>query len=363
MRKFAFYLPQFHEIEENNQWWGKGFTEWTNVKKAKPIFKKHIQPITLLDKNYYNLLNPDVQVWQSNLMKKYDIDGLIYYHYYFTGKKLLEKPAENMLKNEEIKNSFFFCWANHTWLKSWEGTLEVLIEQKYGNELDWEEHFQYLLQFFKDSRYEKLNNKPLFMIFKSDFNERKKLFSYFNQRCIEEGFNGICLIESYHGNMYNNEYVSFKQEKCDETKYIFLREPAVCLTNYLKEIRFSPSWCLIKFKEKLSKFNIINYVRKYDGNKLFKVMNKYVAENDEIIPGLFFQWDNTPRHSKRGYVITSPSKENFLDYYQKIKNHDYVFINAWNEWAEGMILKPTEQWGYKYLEWLKEANGYNDNNK
>ena len=145
MKKFAFYLPQFHEIEDNNRWWGKGFTEWTHVRQARPLYKGHIQPIKPFNNNYYNLLEKQTVEWQNDLMHKYKIDGLIYYHYYFCGKTLLEKPAENLLKWKEIDQPFFFCWANHTWYKAKNKTRKALIEQQYGNEKDWANHFSYLL--------------------------------------------------------------------------------------------------------------------------------------------------------------------------------------------------------------------------
>lgn len=119
---------------------GKGFTEWTNVKKARPLFKGHIQPIHPLNNNYYNLMDKGTVEWQTQLMKKYGLTGMIYYHYYFCGKKLLEKPAENLLKWKDIEQPFFFCWANHSWRKTWNGTSELLVEQTYGNEKEWEEH-------------------------------------------------------------------------------------------------------------------------------------------------------------------------------------------------------------------------------
>ena len=147
MKQFAFYLPQFHRIPENDEWWGSGFTEWRNVKNATPLFKGHMQPKVPLDNNYYNLLNKKTVVEQTALLHKYGLSGLIYYHYYFNGKTLLEKPAENLLSWTDISQPFFFCWANHTWYRSWEGSKEVLIEQTYGTESDWEKHFEYLLPF------------------------------------------------------------------------------------------------------------------------------------------------------------------------------------------------------------------------
>ena len=201
MKKFAFFLPQFHEIEENNLWWGKGFTEWTNVKKAKPFYKGHALEKPL-NNNYYNLLEKATVEWQTELMKKYCVDGLIYYHYWFEGKMLMEKPAENLLNWKDIDQRFFFCWANHTFSRGGHRSREILIEQTYGDKEDWKKHFEYLLPFFKDERYQKENNKPLFMIFISDFAEKEKMFKYFDQKCKENGFDGICLIESYHGDNY-----------------------------------------------------------------------------------------------------------------------------------------------------------------
>ena len=196
MKKYAFYLPQFHEIKENNEWWGEHFTEWTNVRAAQSLYKGHKQPVNPLNDFYYNLLDKETVEWQTKLAREHCVDGFIYYHYYFTGKKLLETPAENLLKWKDIEQNFFFCWANHSWIRSWNGTRELLLEQTYGGEEEWEQHFQYLLPFFMDDRYEKRENKPLFMIFNSNFKEARGIFEYFDKRCKDNGFDGICLIET-----------------------------------------------------------------------------------------------------------------------------------------------------------------------
>ena len=138
MKIFAFFLPQFHTIPENDLWWGKGFTEWTNVKTAKPLFLGHKQPVHPLNNRYYNLLEKETVEWQTSLLHQYSIDGLIYYHYYFDGKLLLEQPAENLLKWKEINQPFFFCWANHPWRKTWNGSSEILMPLTYGDEAGWE---------------------------------------------------------------------------------------------------------------------------------------------------------------------------------------------------------------------------------
>ena len=151
MKIFAFYLPQYHTIPENNTWWGEGFTEWTNVKKAKPLYYQHNQPRIPLNNNYYDLSNDNTLIWQSKLLKEYKIDGLCFYHYWFKNKKLLEKPAEKLLHNKKIDIPFFFSWANEPWTRSWDGlNKNILIDQDYGDRQDWINHFNYLKPFFKD---------------------------------------------------------------------------------------------------------------------------------------------------------------------------------------------------------------------
>lgn len=359
MKKYAYYLPQYHCIPENDKWWGKGFTEWTNVKSAVPLFKGHVQPKIPLKNNYYFLDDLNTLKWQAELAKKYRVDGMIFYHYYFCGKKLLEKPAEMLLKNKDIPMNFFFCWANHSWNRSWDGTKELLIEQLYGKETDWENHFQYLLPFFQDVRYQKEDNKPLLMFYNCSFKQKKEMITYFNKRCFDYGFNGICSIEKC--NSYNiDQLFKTKKEANSSTRYVYIREPEAAGTCYLK----NPKNIIIKIKTFLKEyFPKIEYKKliQYNGDLLFEYMTKNSINQPFVIRGLFFEWDNTPRHKRRGYVISPPSKENFMKYMDSIEDSDYVFINAWNEWSEGMMLEPSEKNGYKYLEWIKEWSDNNDN--
>lgn len=347
LKKFAFYLPQFHEIKENNKWWGEGFTEWTNVKQAKALYKNHLQPKVPID-GYYNLLDKQTVINQTNLLHKYGIDGFIYYHYYFEGKLLLEKPAENLLKWKDINHKFFFCWANHSWNRSWNGSKEILIEQTYGDELTWEKHFNYLLKFFMDERYEKKDNKPLFMIFDSSFKEKTKMFEYFNKRCIENGFNGILIINTY------KSYNQIQNNIDNYDYYNFLREPTNGMISYIHSIKNFNIRLLNKIKQIMNNHLNSNFIRKYDGNKILEWLNKNFIKEEKLLHGLFFEWDNTPRHKNRGYVITPIKKETMFNYLNHVKDEEYIFINAWNEWAEGMILEGTKENGYKYLTWIKE---------
>jgi hypothetical protein len=358
IKKFAFYLPQYHEIDENNEWWGRGFTEWNNVNAAKPLFSGHYQPQIPLNNNYYNLLNKETVKWQTDLMKTYHVDGLIYYHYYFEGKMLLEKPAENLLEWKEIIQPFFFCWANHTWYRSWRGSKEVLIEQTYGKEECWEHHFNYLLPYFLDKRYEKKDNKPVFMIFRADFEEKNRMFEYFEEKCKENGFDGIYLIETVT-DLPNRSELN-RNDSAKQQRTIFYREPNTSNIIFNKEGRFTLIRIWNKFIRDIIKIDKYIKVRKYDGNLLYNIMLKSIPRGANILHGVFFEWDNTPRHSSRGYIISPPSKDKFFEFMNSIKNEEYVFINAWNEWAEGMMLEPTERNGYKYLEWIKEWDETNN---
>lgn len=364
MKIFAYYLPQFHEIKENNKWWGEGFTEWTNVKAARKLYKRHVQPKHPLNGNYYNLLNKSVIEEQTTLMKQYGLDGFIYYHYYFTGKMLLEKPAENLLKWRDIQQPFFFCWANHDWIRSWEGKKELLQKQEYGGIEDWKRHFDYLLPFFNDDRYEKIDNKPVFMIYTCDFREKEEMFSYFDSECKKNGFSGLYLIETF-GGLFKDKSImenveEFRRRCTSVTKAIHLREPNTSMINYHYQWR-KDFWNRLFQRIKIEMSHVLrkSVVNKIDGHTLYQLMIEETSIRDTI-HGIFFEWDNTPRHKTRGMVISPPDKDLFTRYMNLLENNEYLFVNAWNEWAEGMMLEPTEELHYKYLEWIKEWKDKHD---
>lgn len=353
MKLFALYLPQFHTIPENDAWWGKGFTEWVNVRKAKPLFPGHRQPIAPADGNYYNLLEKSTVKWQTELMHQHGIDGMVYYHYYFKGKHLLEKPAENLLKWTDIDQPFFFCWANHTWNRAWKGSREVLLEQTYGTQDDWRAHFDYLLPFFQDSRYEKNNNKPVLMIY-ADFPEKKPMLECFDRWCRESGFDGIYVIEECF--QADEAYVTaFMQNTAAQTEKVYITEPlAGRMLAYSTKSFLVNKWNRLLFR--LRQAGILKTAEIYNGNRIYNAMLEKEPRDPRLIHGLFFEWDNTPRHGTRGYLITPPTKENFLNYAKTLRDDEYVIINAWNEWAEGMVIEPTVHNGYKYLEWIQELS-------
>jgi len=204
IKPIAFYLPQFHAIPENDSAWGDGFTEWTNVKKARPLFEGHYQPRIPLNHNYYNLLDKDVLVEQSRIAQQYGVFGFCYYHYWFkNGKKLLEKPIEDMLHNKAVTIPYCLSWANENWTKKWDGgNKEIIVEQDYGGMDDWEKHFLYLLPYFQDDRYILLDGKPVFLIYKpNQIPCIQSMLRYFEKRAHDVGLKGICFIVQ-NGSVY-----------------------------------------------------------------------------------------------------------------------------------------------------------------
>lgn len=366
MKIIAFYLPQFHDIPENDEWWGKGFTEWVNVRKAKSLFNGHEQPRVPLNGNYYNLLDDNIKIWQTKLAKKYGIYGFCYYHYWFKGKLLLEKPMEQMLANKDVNLPFCICWANEPWTKAWVGEKKVLIAQEYGKEKEWIEHFNYLLPFFKDERYIKNNNKPLFVIYRPEIiGCLNEMLGCWDRLAKENGLSGIDFA-------YQNIDFDIDKNKDDHMfRYNIEFQPHYVFydmnTNRHKILR--------GIKRKLSQF----LERKFGFNLKFvgdgKLVNNFInydmaweyilkrkPDSEKNIPGAFVGWDNTPRHGKNGRIYIGDTPEKFEKYLtmqikraKEIYHKDMIFMYAWNEWAEGGYLEPDERYGYRNLEAIQKA--------
>mgnify|MGYP001851627574 FL=1 len=374
MKIIAFYLPQFHNIPENDEWWGDGFTEWVNVKKAKPLYEGHVQPKIPLNGNYYNLLDDNVKIWQAEIAKKYGVYGFCYYHYWFNGKLLLEKPMEQMLANKNINIPFCICWANEAWTKAWVNSNQTLIPQKYGGKREWKEHFEYLLQFFKDDRYIKYDGKPLLVIYKPELIEcGNDMIDYFQELAKTAGFPGLCMAYQ-HGNM------DFYSEKKDDSKYDLDIEFQPIYARYDRDKAIQASGIKAALKNIYHKVSIlfgkklgieINFrglaknsemVRTYDYDEIWSyILNKKVVDSKRV-PGAFAMWDNTPRHGKNGHVYTGATPKKFETYLKKLirktkeeYHKDMIFVYAWNEWAEGGYLEPDEENGYRYLEAIRNA--------
>ena len=373
MKIIAFYLPQFHNIPENDEWWGNGFTEWTNVKKAKPLYEGHMQPRVPLGGNYYNLLDDNVKIWQADLAKKYGVYGFCYYHYWFNGKMLLEKPMEQMLANKEVDMPFCICWANEPWTKAWVGDeRKLLIAQEYGQEEEWKQHFMYLLPFFKDERYITKNGKPLFVFYRPDIVPcMKEMIETWDKLAKENGLSGITFAfqsgdydwnNSKEANLFDYD-IEFQPPYASHWLY---SNDGKIVSALKKCRRLLAGWAGKKFGIDLYRYGTAQYkkmtgqtVANYDSMWQKIIEAKPVRSNS--IPGAFVKWDNTPRHGERGQInVGTPEKfEYYLSKQIKHAKEDYqedmIFMYAWNEWAEGGYLEPDEDDKYGYLEAIKRA--------
>lgn len=370
IKLISFYLPQFHRIPENDMWWGEGFTEWTNVRKAQPLFPGHDQPRIPLG-GEYDLMDDAVKIRQARLAKEYGIFGFCYYHYWFQGgRRLLEKPAEQMLENSEVDFPFCFCWANENWSKNWDGgNREVIMEQDYGSSADWEKHFDYLLPFFKDKRYITVEGKPLFVIYKPEqIIDLHQMVRYWKKRAVEEGFPGLCFafqFPTYYSDMYYREdifdyrigfepvharsLVSMKPGTAPRVRLMrkLLGENAVSAYRKSRKGKLGGSWA------KPQSLAVYFYDEIWE-----KILNAPWTE--EFLPGAFVDWDNTPRN-KHGLLHAGFTVEKFREYMTRLirrareEDKPMLFINAWNEWGEGAFLEPDEKYGYGKLEAVKSA--------
>lgn len=373
-----FYLPQFHTIPENDKWWGEGFTEWTNVKKAVPLYPGHDQPRVPLGEVYYDLLDDNVKIQQAKLAKKYGIFGFCYYHYWFEGgKQLLEKPAEQMLANKSVDLPFCFCWANENWSKNWDGgNREVIMRQDYGKQADWEKHFQYLLQFFRDERYITVNGKPLLVIYKpEEIIDVYQMSTYWRKRAVEEGLPGLCLafqFPTYYADMYY---------RADVFDYRIGFEPVY--SRNLASMKQSGTSAKVQRIRKIFGEDTVSAYRRFRTRKMHRnaggksqslalffydeTWEKILGAEwtEEFLPGAMVDWDNTPRN-KHGVAYIGFSIEKFGSYMKKLvkrankEKKPMLFINAWNEWGEGAFLEPDERYGYQKLEAVKAALEVNE---
>lgn len=349
----AYYLPQFHAIPENDKWWGDGFTEWTNVKKAVPRYKGHDQPRIPLKNNYYNLLDAKTQEWQSNIAQNFGVYGFCYYHYWYNGKLLLEKPAEKMLQNAAVTIPFCFSWANHPWRRTWgDYSQEILMEQEYGDQEEWAEHFDYLLPFFKDERYIKENGMPLFLIYRpNSIPDLYEMTCYWNELAQKNGFPGICFASQ------DIEYNICKEKNA---------------ANFMYNIEYQPDRAKGQYRTLHSYFfRLFNRVFHYplrfshitfDYDKLWKIIINQKPLNPKAIPGAFVDWDNTPRFSERGTVCVNNTVDKFEKYLtiqlkraHTVYKSDYLFMFAWNEWGECSYLEPDETNQFELLKALERA--------
>ncbi|GAB1855741.1 glycoside hydrolase family 99-like domain-containing protein [Flavobacteriaceae bacterium MHTCC 0001] len=352
IRTLAFVLPQFHPIPENDEWWGKGFTEWTNVTKAKPLFDGHYQPRLPTDLGFYDLRLPQARKDQADLAKAYGIHGFCYYHYWFNGKRLLHEPIDGMLKQDDLNMPFMFCWANENWTRRWDGKeQDILMKQNYSSEDD-KAHIRWLCEYvFSDKRYIRIDNKPVFIIYRHTlFPDLKKTVSIWREIAKQEfGFVDLylCITESFGVKTNPVEFgldaaIEFSPHAVIKNK--LLTKKNTMSRRFFKKSK-APEVDYRDFKsgvENCLERNLPNY-------KLYR----------SVTPS----WDNTSR-KKQGWIVAKGSnpdlyfrwlKETVSKFKPFSKEENLIFINAMNEWAEGNHLEPCIKYGRAYLEATKKA--------
>ncbi len=340
VRFLTFYLPQFHAIAENNEWWGKGFTEWVNVKRAKPMFKGHDQERKPADLAYYDLINTkDIQKKQAEMAKKHGIHGFCYYYYWFNGKRLLEKPMDNIIKDKSIDLPFCICWANENWTKRWDGMeSKVLMEQVHEKDSD-ERFIDDIMHVIKDERYITVNGKPLVLIYRIDKLE-----------------NGKETIETWrnHAKKHGTEiYIAV------------VKHEGVVAKNYGADalVEFPPHDMNPKeITMLLDEVNPDFHGAVYDYSELANRSDGSLFEDETVFRAAMMKWDNTARRMEGASVFHNFSPDDYKRWLLKVKEYEclfnereekIVFINAWNEWAEGTYLEPDETHGSTLLEITK----------
>jgi len=358
VRLIAFYLPQYHPIPENDEWWGKGFTEWTNVAKAKPLFRGHYQPHIPADLGFYDLRVPETRVAQAEMAQSNGIEAFCYWHYWFGGgKQLLERPFFEVLESGKPDFPFCLAWANQTWSGIWHGTPgRVLIEQKYPGEADYEAHFYALLKAFADKRYINVDGKPLFVIYKPACLPDPRSFSdCWKRLAIKEGLKGLYL-------------AAMADKDWNPLKHGFDATIIDNLGCYFKTLsNFRPGWpnrCWRLLTGRSFK-NLYRLWRNrptiYDYSDFIKHALPELSAEFEQHPCVIPNWDNTPRSGLQGFVLRKTTPELYAQYLNaaiqqvahRSKDHRLVFIKSWNEWAEGNHLEPDQRFGLAFLEATK----------
>ena len=353
----AFVLPQFHRIAENDAWWGEGFTEWTNVRKAKPLFARHYQPRIPADDRYYDLLDPAVHDWQASLARKHGVHGFCYYHYWFNGKQLLERPIDVLLRRGEPDQPFCVAWANEPWTRAWDGgEHQVLMPQAYGNEADWQRHFEYLLRVFRDPRYIRVDGKPMFLIYRSaSIDVCEAMFGVWRRLAREAGLPGLHLVGMLTGFDRDRRAGLFDANAEFEPMYTIRHGLPYWLRKREKWIRRLTTAVWRVFGRGPHAPN------SYDYGALWNTMTAR-ALPQHTYPGGFVDWDNSARRGlERSLIVRNFDLRAFergmCEQLRKAQRADaeFVFINAWNEWAEGAYLEPDQGRGLALLEALAAA--------
>jgi lipopolysaccharide biosynthesis protein len=341
IKPIVIYYPQYHVIPENEHIWGANFTDWTNVKKAKPLFNNHYQPhIPHSSIGYYDLSDPNVLIKQAELASQYGIYGFAYYHYWFNGKRLLNKPLDNMLNLKSPKFPFIYIWANEPWTINWDGNIrgkpsEIIQQQNFSDD-DNIEHMTFLCNnVFNDERYITIDDKPVFIVYRTKILPNvKKTADTWRTIAKKFGFKDLFLIKiNSFGDRTNAKDIGF------DSSMEF--SPDINFINNLHPVKTLP--------------RVYNYKK-----CILSTLQCDKAWKESIIRTICPSWDNSARRGNRSVILNDIDVQTFeyamkyiINYTLQKHNHGMFFINAWNEWAEGCHIEPDEKNGFLYLETIK----------
>lgn len=376
-RVIAYYLPQFHPIPENDKYWGKGFTEWTNVAKAKPLFKGHYQPRIPADLGFYDLRLPEVREQQAQMAREAGIEGFCYWHYWFgNGKRLLQRPFNEVLQSGKPDFPFCLAWANHSWKTStWEngGKDRMIVEQRYLGEEDYTMHFQEVLPSLRDKRYITIEDKPLFALFDPyNFRDVSNFIKTWQRLAKENGLKGIYFIAICNSTstLQRNADGTLKRVtpnlQSSERVYNDLLNLGFDGINSFGKSR-AEMLCMGKYA-RIAKKLLHQYLPFLPTHCIDyeKITQHFFAPEDSwqnVYPSIFPQWDRTPRagNSEGVYIKATPTsfKKHIQDALNVIKNkdveHQILFLRSWNEWGEGNYVEPDLKYGHAFLDAIKET--------
>lgn len=375
-RIIGLYLPQYHPIPENDEWWGKGFTEWTNVAKAKPLFRGHYQPRIPADLGFYDLRLPEVREQQAELAREAGLEGFCYYHYWFgNGRQLLERPFNEVLASGKPDFPFCLCWANHDWTnKTWQKGNNfrrdsMIMKMEYSKE-DYVRHFNYVLPAFRDPRYITVDGKPLFAVWAPHhIPDAREFIDLWQQLARENGLPGIHFV-GHTDNAGKGlpgqaaDYYSADKAKEYYQAVLDLGFDAVMSSGYRRAVALLQGktrmmWRMLSGKTFAPTYSKMDYSR--------LMANYYVPEDagENIYPTLLPQWDRTPRAGKNSEIVVDSTPARFQETVetaielirQKEPEHQLLFLKAWNEWGEGDYVEPDLKFGHGYIQAIRQAIG------
>jgi lipopolysaccharide biosynthesis protein len=379
VRLIAFYLPQFHPIPENDLWWGPGFTEWTNVVRARPAYRGHYQPQLPADLGFYDLRLPESRYAQARLARQYGIHGFCYYHYWFQGKRLLEQPFEAVLHSGEPDFPFCLCWANEPWSRTWAGDEHsVLMAQQYSADDD-RALIRSLLPAFRDRRYIRIDGKPLFLVYRvASLPHPARTADIWREEARKAGVGDLFLakVESYAGQNYGDPAVLGFDAGVQFAPDSVCAGPQLSWSSWLREKRVDAlSWTLFRALDKggsraaqwLAGAGLVDhgYVRHamYRYDTLVSNMLARPRPTHRWYPCVTPSWDNLARRPVGAKIYKDATPEKYGAWLSEVvarqmqqpRDDRIVFVNAWNEWGEGNHLEPCVRWGHAYLEETRRA--------